>query len=215
MAIKIHGMPQSGCTLRVLAAAHEKEIDYELVHVDLKTGAQKHPSFLSLNPFGQVPVFQDGDLNLIESRAITRYIAYAYENQGTPLIYQDPKQMAHLTVGMEIEAHQFDPVASKLGWELVYKSYLGMQTDEQLVKEYEEKLAKILDIYEVYLSKNKYAAGNSFSLADVHHMPALETLSGTRLSKMIDERPHVSAWCKDILSRPSWKKCLELKNAAH
>ena len=49
MAIKIHGMPQSGCTLRVLAAAHEKEIDYELVHVDLKTGAHKHPSFLSLN----------------------------------------------------------------------------------------------------------------------------------------------------------------------
>ena len=49
MGIKIYGMPISGCTQRVLAAAHEKNLDYELVIVDLRKHQQKEPSFLSLN----------------------------------------------------------------------------------------------------------------------------------------------------------------------
>lgn len=49
MGIKIHGIPHSGATLRVLAAAEEKELDFELVPVDLKSGAHKQQPFLSLN----------------------------------------------------------------------------------------------------------------------------------------------------------------------
>ena len=49
MAIKIHGLAMSSATLRVMAAAHEKELDYELVPVDLKSGAHKQEPFLSLN----------------------------------------------------------------------------------------------------------------------------------------------------------------------
>ncbi|CAO2824432.1 unnamed protein product [Amaranthus hypochondriacus] len=211
MGIKIYGMPISGCTQRVLAAAHEKNLDYELVIVDLRKHQQKEPSFFSLNPFGQVPVFQDGDLKLIESRAITRYIAYTYEGQGTPLIFKDNKQMAHLTVAMEIEAHQFESIAIKLAMELAYKGYMGLPCDDAIVDEYEPKFAKVLDIYEAYLSKNKYVAGDTFSLGDVHHMPALQTLSGTKIKKMFEERPHVNAWREEILARPSWQKCMAMK----
>lgn len=49
MGIKIHGSPVSTATLRVVAAAHEKDLDYEFVAIDMKSGAHKQQPFISLN----------------------------------------------------------------------------------------------------------------------------------------------------------------------
>ncbi|CAA0828189.1 Glutathione S-transferase F2 [Striga hermonthica] len=98
MAIKVHGFIFSPAVQRVLICLAEKGLDYELVNVDLLTGQQKKEPFILLNPFGQVPAFEDGDLKLFESRAITKYIAYAYADKGTPLLVQDPKKLAILGV---------------------------------------------------------------------------------------------------------------------
>lgn len=213
MGIKVHGVP-GGASLRVLATLYEKEIDFELVPVDMKSGAHKQEPFISLNPFGQVPAFEDGDVKLFESRAITRYISYTYEDKGTPLIYKEGKQMAELAVWLEVEAHQFDQVVNKLAWELIYKGMFGQQTDNAVVEEYEAKLGKVLDVYEARLAKTKYIAGDSFSLADLHHLPGLDYLNRTKVKHLVDERPHVSAWSKDILARPSCAKALGLGKQA-
>ncbi|KAB2041111.1 hypothetical protein ERO13_D02G110901v2 [Gossypium hirsutum] len=53
----------------------------------------------------------------------------------------------------------------------MFASKMGFPHDENLIKESEEKLGKVLDIYEERLSKNKYLAGNFFSLADLSHLP--------------------------------------------
>nr|BAM21532.1 glutathione S-transferase-like protein [Dianthus caryophyllus] len=205
-SIKVHGSPISTATLRALAVLHEKNVDFEFVFVDMKSGAHKQPHFLSLNPFGQVPALEDGDIKVFESRAITKYVATAYESSGTPLVVQDKKQLANFAIWSEVEAHQFDPVASKLAWELFYKGLFGMETDTAVVEENEAKLAKVVDVYEAHLSQSKYLAGDSFTLADLHHLPALHYLSGTRAKAVFDARPHVSAWVKDILGRPAWQK---------
>ncbi|CBI36819.3 unnamed protein product, partial [Vitis vinifera] len=52
----------------------------------MKAGQHKSEAFLALNPFGQIPAFEDGDLKLFESRAITQYIAHEYASNGTQLI---------------------------------------------------------------------------------------------------------------------------------
>lgn len=115
---------------------------------------------------------------------------------------------------MEVEAHQFDPVASKLSWELVYKGFFGKEVDNAVVEENEAKLAKVLDVYEARLAKYKYLAGDCFTLADLHHLPALHYLMGTKVKHLFDERPHVSAWCNDIMARPAWEKVLALQKQA-
>ncbi|XP_021763116.1 glutathione S-transferase-like [Chenopodium quinoa] len=214
MGVKVYGIPHSTATLRVLAAIHEKELEYELVPVDLRSGAHKQEPFISINPFGQIPAFEDGDLTLFESRAITKYIAYTNEGKGTSLISKQGKEMANLAVWMEVEAHQFDPVSTKLSWELVYKGFFGMEIDNAVVEENEAKLAKVLDVYEVRLAKSKYLAGDSFTLADLHHLPGFQYLNGTKVKHLFDERPHVSAWCKDILARPAWEKVMALQKQA-
>ncbi|GAA0176235.1 transferase [Lithospermum erythrorhizon] len=209
MAIKVHGSPISTATQRVLATLIEKGVEYELVLVDLSKGEHKHPSFLSLNPFGQVPAFEDGDLKLFESRAITQYIAHTYADKGTPLVTQDPKKMAIQSVWMEVEAQQYDSAASKLIYELVVKPHFyGQSGDEVVVKEFETKLSKVLDVYEARLKESKYLGGDQFSLVDLHHLPSLNYLKNTKAWDMFESRAHVKAWVSEITSRPAWAKVI-------
>ncbi|KAK9733652.1 hypothetical protein RND81_04G081800 [Saponaria officinalis] len=212
MAIKVYGNPMSTATQRVLAALNEKQLDFEFVPVDMRVGAHKQEPFISLNPFGQVPALEDGDVKLFESRAITKYIAYTYENNGTALVNPDKNQLVGELVWSEVEAHQFDPVGSKLAWELVYKVVLfGQETDMSVVEENDAKFVKVLDIYEARLAVSKYLGGDSFTLVDLHHLPLLTYLMGTQVKTLFEERPHVSAWSKDVLARPAWEKTLALQ----
>ena len=89
---------------------------------------------------------------------------------------------------------------------------LGMTTDVAVVEENEQKLAKVLDVYEARLAQNKYMGGDAFTLADLHHLPTIQVLIGTQCKKLFDSRPCVSAWCADILARPSWVKVLAMKS---
>ncbi|GAB4841157.1 hypothetical protein Ancab_021902 [Ancistrocladus abbreviatus] len=211
MAIKVHGSVLSIATQRVIACLHEKEVEFEFVTVDMQSGAHKKEPFTSLNPFAQVPAFEDGDLTLFESRAITQYIAREHPSKGTNLLFHDSKKMAIMSVWMEVEAHQFDTVAAKLAWELIFKKMFGQEADTAAVKEHEATLANVLDIYEARLSQSKYLGGDSFSLVDLHHMPILHCLAGTSVKKLFDERPHVSAWRSNILARPAWAKTAAMK----
>ncbi|XP_039155574.1 glutathione S-transferase-like [Eucalyptus grandis] len=209
MVMKVHGSVFSAPTMRVLIALHEKDLEFKFVFVDLRAGKHRKELFLALNPFGQVPAFEDGDLKLFESRAITQYIAHVYEDKGTPLVCEGK---ANIFSWMEVEAHQFDPAASKLHWELVYKSKIGMATDAAVVKDAEANLAKVLDIYEARLSQSKYLSCDCFTLADLHHLSALTSLMGTLVKKLLDARPKVSAWVADIMTPPALAKVLAMRN---
>ena len=74
------------------------------------------------------------------------------------------------------------------------------------------KLEKVLDVYEEHLSKNKYLAGDFFSMADLSHLPLTDYLVNVaKRGKGVTSRKHVNAWWEDISSRPAWKKVLELQ----
>ena len=206
--IKVFGHPASTATRRVLIALHEKNLDFEFVHIELKDGEHKKEPFIFRNPFGKVPAFEDGDFKLFESRAITQYIAHFYSDKGNQLVSLGSKDIAGIAMGIEIESHVFDPVGSKLVWEQVLKPLYGMTTDKTVVEEEEAKLAKVLDVYEHRLGESKYLASDKFTLVDLHTIPVIQYLLGTPTKKLFDERPHVSAWVADITSRPSAKKVL-------
>ncbi|KAB2050757.1 Glutathione S-transferase F6 -like protein [Gossypium arboreum] len=211
-AIKVHGSPLSTATQRVLACLYEKGTDFQFVPINMAAGEHKSENYLSLNPFGQVPAFEDGDLKLFESRAVTHYIAHEYSDKGTQLLIPGSnKDMAVLQLWKEVEAHQFDSPCSKIAWEAFYKPLMGMVTDSAVVEENEGKLAKVLDVYEARLTRSKYLASDCFTLADLHHLPTIQYLLATPSKKLIDSRPHVCAWVKEITARPAWSKVLAMQ----
>ncbi|KAL5729943.1 glutathione transferase [Ranunculus cassubicifolius] len=214
MVVKVYGRAWfflSSSTRRVVVCLIEKEIDYEIIPVDVYNGAHKEPEFLKLQPFGVLPVIEDGDFTLYESRAIIRYYAEKYKFQGTRLLGKTIEDRGIVEQWLEVEGQNYHPPIYNLILHLLIHPKMGLPVDTKVIDESEKKLGKVLDIYEDRLSKSKYLAGDFFSLADLSHLPFthyLVTAAGKEY--MITDRKHVSAWWNDISSRPAWKKVLQL-----
>lgn len=111
---------------------------------------------------------------------------------------------------LQIEGNEYHPPIYTMVLQILFHPIMGRPKDEKLIQESEEKLAKVLDIYEDRLSKSKYLAGDFLSIADLSHLPFTHYLVGAMKKEyMIRDRKHVSAWWDDISSRPSWKKVVE------
>lgn len=83
-AVRIHHFAKSGHAHRALVFAKLAGIAHEAVPVDLGAGAHKSPEFLAMNPNGQVPVLEDGDVIVSDSNAILVYLARTYAPDWIP-----------------------------------------------------------------------------------------------------------------------------------
>ncbi|KAK1552581.1 hypothetical protein Q3G72_019517 [Acer saccharum] len=211
MAVKVYGPVRAACPQRVLVCLLEKDVEFEIVHVDLDQGEQKHPEFLLRQPFGQVPVIEDGDFRLFESRAIVRYYAAKYANRGPNLLGTTLEERAIVDQWLEVEAHNFNDLVYTLVLQLMVLPCMGQPGDLALVHSCERKLEVVFDIYENRLSKSKYLAGDWFSLADLSHLPSIRFLMNeAKLGHLVKERKHVNRWWEEISGRPAWKKLMKL-----
>ncbi|KAI5123749.1 hypothetical protein M0805_000341 [Coniferiporia weirii] len=205
--VKLYGSSKSTCTRRVATILKEKGVSYELVPVDLAKAEHKRPEYMAnLQPFGQVPVLQDGDFIIYESRAISRYIATKYAALGTPGLIppqSDFYAWARFEEAASVEQNNFDPFASGIASERVFKPAKGGVTDEKRVGDLVDTLQKKIETYEVILSKRRYLAGDNVTLADLFHLPY-----GTMITELgvdvLTLKPNVARWWKDISTRPSW-----------
>ncbi|MEL7312907.1 MAG: glutathione S-transferase family protein, partial [Pseudomonadota bacterium] len=69
---------------KVMALAIHLDVEVTVQEVDVYSGAGQHPSFLELNPLGQIPTLVDNGVVLSESNAIAIYLAERY---GEGLLY--------------------------------------------------------------------------------------------------------------------------------
>ncbi|GLJ46078.1 hypothetical protein SUGI_0970680 [Cryptomeria japonica] len=195
MVVKVYGPAFASCTRRVLACLVEKDVEFEVVDVDMSKGAHKAPQYLALQPFAKVPAIRDGDLTLF----------------GTPLLGKTLEERALVEQWLEVEGQNYaEPIYTLVG-NLFFAPKVGLPVDLVAIERDELKLAKVLDIYEDRLSKSKYLAGDFFSLADLSHLPFTYYLVN-KIGKeyLVRDRKHVNAWWEDISSRPAWKKVLEI-----
>ncbi|KAG6845253.1 hypothetical protein H0H87_011988 [Tephrocybe sp. NHM501043] len=205
MVLKLYGSGNSTCTRRVGAFLREKKIPFELVEVNLAQGEHKSPAYLEKQPFGQIPYIDDDGYILYESRAICRYLEEKFPNQGPKLIPTELKAKGLFEQAASVELNNFDPYANKAVFEKVFKPYLGLTPDQATFDKHIADLGARLDAYEVILSKQKYVAGNEYTLADLFHLPYGWLLAAGGSNILSDEsRPNVVRWWKDITSRDAW-----------
>ncbi|GLJ52556.1 hypothetical protein SUGI_1118410 [Cryptomeria japonica] len=212
MVVKLYGPQFASCTRRVLACFLEKNTDFEIVLLDMLAREHKKTEFLALQPFGKVPAVQDGNLTLFESRAIIRYYAEKYAEQGTCLLGKTLEEKALIEQWLEVEGQNFCPHSYALINQLVFAPRVNAPQDKEFIESSAQKLGEVLDVYEKRLSESKYLAGDFYSLADLSHLPHTEYIvNATDKGYLIRNREHVKAWWEDISSRPAWKKVLAMK----
>ncbi|MEM8798426.1 MAG: glutathione S-transferase [Pseudomonadota bacterium] len=155
--IRLHGFKKSGHSHRVELFLNLAKIDYEFVAVDLGSGEHKREPFLSLNPFGQVPVIEDGDLAVSDSNAILVYLAKAYASAFLP---DDPKSAAEVQKFLTLAAGEiaFGPAAARL------ITVFGAPLDPARTQQVADKVFAKL---EAHLEGRGFLVGDAPTIADV------------------------------------------------
>lgn len=206
MVLKLYGSPKSTCVTRVATVLIEKEVPFEFVVINMAAGEHKTPEYLKAQPFGQVPYIDDDGFILYESRAICRYIEAKYPNQGISLVPTELKANALFEQAASNESANFDPFASGIIVEKVFKKFRGLDADLVRVKELEERFNAKLDVYEKILGQQKYLAGDEITLADLFHIPYGSMVKNTNPELFAaDKRPNVARWFESLQARPSWQ----------
>lgn len=123
MALKLYDYTLSGSCYKVRLLLDFLELSYVREQIDFYPGrAHKSPDFLELNPLGQLPVFEDGDLRLRDAQAILCYLANKYDDTGQWLP-RDPDTFGNVMMwlmfaGGEIMAASAARLHDSLGYDL-------------------------------------------------------------------------------------------------
>jgi glutathione S-transferase len=210
MAIKVLGLAHATCTLRITAVANALNIPLEIEPVDLSKGAHKSPEYIAkYQPFGRIPVLVEDDFILYESRAICRYLINKYQTKDTvQLIPTDLKQAALVEQYISVETSEYNGAVAKYVAEVVFKPMMGRGvTDPEVAAKAREEIIAVLSIYDKFLEGKTYLVGDSFTLADICHLPYGHYAYQAGLADVFDspERPNVARWWKAISNQDAWK----------
>jgi len=104
--IALHGYFNSSTSYRVRIALALKDVAYDALPVNLRTGEQRTHDYTALNPSAGVPVLQDGDITLSQSLAIIDYLDTKFPQPR--LIPSDPLARARVlefSLGIACDIH--------------------------------------------------------------------------------------------------------------
>jgi len=181
---------------RVRVVLLEKGLACDDAIVDLPGGATRAPAFLRLNPFGQVPVLEDGPLVVAGSLAIMEYLDERHPDP--PLMPRDLAARARARQLMGWSGDYLGPAFKR--W-LSQMFLPPAQVDRGDVAAARDEIARHLDVLDGMLG-DAWLAGD-FSLADAAYVPLVAELAAVNLGALLDERPRVAAWVTRLRARPS------------
>jgi glutathione S-transferase len=191
--VKLHDLNLSGNCYKVRLLAALAGIPLELVPVDFMGGAHKRPPHTDLNPWGQVPVLEDGDVVLRDSQAILVYLASRYA--GEQWLPRDPVGLATVMQWLSTAANeiQHGPGAARL----VDKFGYALDKAEAL-----QRAARILGLLEQHLARHDWLALQRPTIADCAVFPyvALSHEGGVSLA----DYPQVRAWLERVKALPGF-----------
>lgn len=195
--IRLHWHPFSIVPRRVRIVLREKKIPHEEVEVDLFRRAHKGPEFRRLNPFGQIPVLEDGDLVVCESVAILEYLEERFPEPR--LLAADPAARA---LTRQFMLWSGDYVSGP--WEAWMRPAMAPHEpiDATARARARADLALHLDVLEERLAGRNWLI-DAYSLADVCYAPIVTVLDRVSLGDLVATRPRVAAWTERLRARPA------------
>lgn len=166
----------------------------ERIEVDVLQGEQKTPAFLARNPFGQIPVLEDGAVTLADSNAILVYLAGRYDPAGRWLP-REPEAAARVQQWLSVAA---GPLAAGPGAARLVKLF-GLPLDLGTAQ---AQAAALFAVMETELAARPFVAGRAPTLADLalYSYSALAPEGGVSLAPY----PAIRAWLARIEALPGF-----------
>jgi maleylpyruvate isomerase len=110
MSLVLHGYWRSGAAYRTRIALNLKNLAYETLPWDLRTGAQRSEAYLALNPQGLVPALETDGAILTQSLAILEYLDETHPEP--PLMPRHPVARAHVRAMCAVITSDIHPLGN-------------------------------------------------------------------------------------------------------
>lgn len=190
---KLYDLEVSGNCYKVRLLCALLGVPLEVIPVDFMAGAHKKSPLINMNPFGEIPIFVDGDVTLRDSQAILIYVARKWG--GEAWLPTDAASMARVTEWLMVAGNEIarGPNDARLHDKFGYKLDVGLAR---------EKAARVLSIMEAHLSRHNWLALSRPTIADIACMPYVAL--GHEGGVMLEKYPAVTAWIGRIKALPGF-----------
>jgi glutathione S-transferase len=203
LPIRLHAARFSGHAHRAKLFLSLLGLPFETIEVNLREGAHKRSAFLTMNPFGQVPVIEDGETVLFDSNAILVYLAKRYGDRAW--LPTDPVGAARIEQWLSMAAGPIahGPCAARLvklfGDALDYDAAVRTSI-------------RLFDVIEPVLGTRPFAIGAHPTIADIAAYTYIAHAPEGGIS--LEPYPNIRAWLARIEALPGFIAMPAFESAA-
>jgi glutathione S-transferase len=166
--------------------------DVRLVSFD----AMKQAAHRAVNPFGQIPTYEEGELALFESGAIVLHVAERHAG----LLPPEADARARAITWMFAALNTIEPPILELQIAVITEG--NEPWTQQRLPGVKDRIRKRLAELSAYLGSDDWLDGN-FSAADLLMVTVLRRLGA---SGLLDEYPNLAAYIARAEARPAWQR---------
>jgi glutathione S-transferase len=206
--MKIYGFPLSPFVRKVVVAACEKGLAFEMIPAN---PSQPTEEFLKVSPFSKIPALADGDFSLADSTAIVTYFDAKYPEPA--LLPADPQARGRAVWFEEVA----DTILIPAGAPIVLNRFLrpnifGTEGDEAAAVAAEEAIKRPLGYLESAVSQGGWLDAD-FTVGDLAVASTIKTLGYTGWTLDQATYPKLSAWYDRVTARAAWQQAAEQEAA--
>jgi glutathione S-transferase len=165
--------------------------------------AMKEPGHRSLQPFGQIPTYEEGDLTLFESGAIVLHIAERYGG----LLPDDGNARARAIAWMFASVNTMEPPIFERSLAKILER--DQPWHEARLRVLDERVRKRLAELSDRLGDDGWLDG-AFSAGDLLMVSVLRRLRG---SGLLEAHPNIDAYVARGEARPAFKRAFDAQRA--
>jgi glutathione S-transferase len=191
--MKLYDLELSGNCYKVRLFAALAKIPLEIVPVDFMGGEHKRPPLTNLNPWGELPILEDGKVVLRDSQAILVYLAAQYGDENW--LPRDAAGLGEVMQWLSTSANELQngPCAARLADKFGY----AIDKADTL-----ERAARILPLIEVHLAAHQWLALGRPTIADCAVMPYVALAPEGGIS--LEAYPNIRQWIARIKALPGF-----------
>ena len=191
--MKLYDLELSGNCYKVRLFASLIDIPLDIVPIDFMQGEHKKEAMLKLNPWGEIPVLEDGSVILRDAQAILVYLANKYGGEAwwPSEAHLQADVMQWLSVASNEIQH--GPNVARLIKKFGFESDLTQSL---------ERSYKILALIDDHLAHHNWLAASRPTIADCAVYPYISIAHEGEVA--IDSYSNIKAWMNRLEQLPGY-----------
>ncbi len=202
MTIKLHCFGESGNSYKAALALELSGLEWEPVFVDFFNGETRTEEFRKLNPMGEAPVMEDGDIVLSQSGAIQDYVSSKSGRLGG-------RSAAERREILRWQFWDNHKLSSPAGMTRFLMNFLPEEKRPQEVIAFTQaRLKSAYRVLDAALAGRAFLIGDSVTIADLSCCGYLYYPEPFGFDRK--DWPNIDAWLTRISETPGWKHPYDL-----